>query len=114
MKLSMPEVRARVKEKVSELLTSVSDANGMLLVGGDVADSVELEAMFYEELSSYVHGWRGRIFAVLGNHELWDGDPRGLQTPRSIDETIADYRQAMPSSVVMLAFELKYSMSRRS
>lgn len=106
MKLSMPEVRARVKEKVSELLTSVSDANGMLLVGGDVADSVELEAMFYEELSSYVHGWRGRIFAVLGNHELWDGDPRGLQTPRSIDETIADYRQAMPSSVVMLENEL--------
>lgn len=35
------------------------------------------------------------FFTVLGNHELWDGDPMGLKPTRSIDEIIADYHQTM-------------------
>lgn len=75
--MSIYEIKRRTAEKISELMASVSDsdARGLLLIGGDVADSIALEKLFYEQLSSW-DGWRGRIISVLGNHELWDGDPR--------------------------------------
>ena len=85
------------------------DTRSTLLIGGDVADSVELEALFYERLTSFSSRhdwWQGDIFAVLGNHELWDGDPTGLEPARPIDEIITDYRQAMPRGVTLLENEL--------
>ena len=109
MKLSLPEIQERIDNKIAELLASVSDARGTLLIGGDVADSIELEALFYERLTSFTERherWWGRIFAVLGNHELWDGDPMGFKPARPIDEIIADYRQTMPRGVKLLENEL--------
>lgn len=105
-KLSLPEMRCRINDKISELLASVPDTHDTLLIGGDVADSIELEALFYKQLSSILDGWQGRIIAVLGNHELWDGDPMGLKPARPIDEIVADYRQEMPSKVTLLENEL--------
>ena len=105
LKLSLPEVRRCIKEKIAELLTSVPNTYETLLIGGDVADSVELVTLFYEQLASF-DGWRGRIIAVLGNHELWDGNPTGLKPTRPIDEIIDNYRQAMPNKVILLENEL--------
>lgn len=109
VKLSLPEIQERIDNKIAELLASVPDAHGTLLIGGDVADSIELEALFYERLTSFTERherWWGDIFAVLGNHELWDGDPMGVKPARPIDEIVADYRQAMPCGVKLLENEL--------
>ena len=108
VKLSLSEIRERIDNKIAELLASVPDTGCTLLIGGDVADSVELETLFYERLASFTGNerWTGDIFAVLGNHELWDGDPMGLKPARSVDEIIADYRQAVPNGVTLLENEL--------
>ena len=104
VKLSLPEIQRRINGKIAELLASVPSTHSTLLIGGDVADSVELEALFYEQLDSF-DGWQGKIISVLGNHELWDGDPTGLKPARPIDEIVTDYRQAMPQ-VTLLENEL--------
>lgn len=104
-KLSIPKVRHRIHEKVSELVSSVPDTKGVLLVGGDIADSIELESLFYEQLTAF-DGWTGRIISVLGNHELWDGDPLGIRPARPIDEIITSYRQALPYGITLLENEL--------
>lgn len=104
-KLSLPEIQRRINRKIAELLASVPSTHSTLLIGGDVADSVELEALFYEQLDSF-DGWRGKIISVLGNHELWDGDSIGLKPARPIDEIVTDYRQAMPRRVTLLENEL--------
>lgn len=109
VKLSLPEIRDCIDEKISELLASVPDSNGLLLIGGDVADSVELEELFYKRLTSFSLDhprWNGKIVAVLGNHELWDGDPAGLKHARSVDEIVSSYRQVMPYRVTLLENEL--------
>lgn len=100
LKLSLPEIQRRINEKIAELLASVPSTHGILLIGGDVADSVELEALFYKQLGSF-DGWQGKIISVLGNHELWDGDPIGLKPARPIDEIVANYRQAMPQTTLL-------------
>lgn len=105
VKLSLPEIQRRINGKIAELLASVPSTHSTLLIGGDVADSVELEALFYEQLDSF-DGWRGKIISVLGNHELWDGDPTGLKPARPIDEIVTNYRQAMPRRVTLLENEL--------
>lgn len=84
---------------------SDSDARGLLLIGGDVADSIALEKLFYEQLSS-LNGWRGRIISVLGNHELWDGDPTGCKPARPLDDIVDDYRQAVSKYATVLENEL--------
>ncbi len=105
VKLSLPEIQRRINGKIAELLASVPSTYNTLLIGGDVADSVELESLFYKQLDSF-DGWQGKIISVLGNHELWDGDPTGLKPARPIDEIVTDYRQAMPRRVTLLENEL--------
>lgn len=111
MKLSLSEVRCHIDGKIAELLSSAPEnAQGILLIGGDIADSVELEKIFYEQLTSFsMHHsrWKGDIIAVLGNHELWDKDPMGLRPVRTIDEIVLDYRRrAIPHAVTLLENEL--------
>lgn len=103
-KLSVAEIKRRIQSKISKLLASVPDTNGILLIGGDVADSIEVEALFYEQLS--FGGWRGKIIAILGNHELWDGNPSGLSPTRPIDAIIANYRETLSRSVTLLENQL--------
>ena len=45
-------------------------ADGVLLVGGDVADSEEVAKIFFD---ADFFRFRGPIIFVRGNHELWDG-----------------------------------------
>ena len=104
-KMSAYEIKHRIEEKIAELVASTSDMSGLLLIGGDVADSIELEKLFYERLSS-LYGWQGKIIAILGNHELWDGDPIGCMPERPVDAIIDDYRQAMTGRVTLLENEL--------
>ena len=103
--MSVYEITSLIKTKVAELVASVLDTGDILLIGGDVADSVELERGFYKELTSY-EGWQGEIITILGNHELWDGDPLGVRPPRKVDEIIDDYRAIIPRKVTLLENEL--------
>lgn len=107
--MSVYEIKRRIKKKIIELLNSIPDPDidsyDMLLIGGDVADSVELEKMFYEQLVSD-YGWQGEIISVLGNHELWDGDPTGSKPVHPLDEIIDDYRRATKGKARILENEL--------
>ena len=84
-----------VKEKISEMIPSENYADDILLIGGDVADSVHFSNLFYQELYSQ---WRGGpIISILGNHELWDGtnqkqwnDPSFKSRP--IEEIVQTYK----------------------
>lgn len=83
-----------IEHKVSELIANV-DIGNMLLIGGDVADSIDLSDMFYECLDDH---WSGKIISVLGNHELWDGTkPENWNDPsyksRSVEEIVDDYKK---------------------
>lgn len=79
--------------KLSELVQN-SNINATLLVGGDVAYSIELTKLFYSKLSRM---WHGSIIFILGNHELWDGHPEGKQNyvSRPIDDIVNDYREQL-------------------
>lgn len=48
LKLSLPEIQRRINGKIAELLASVPSTHSTLLIGGDVADSVALEALFLQ------------------------------------------------------------------
>ena len=76
-------------------LVSGTDNRNMLLIGGDVADSIELSGLFYDCLNA---NWQGKIISVLGNHELWDGTtPEEWNNPdfksRSIKDIVDDYKK---------------------
>jgi hypothetical protein len=70
--------------------------NNLLLIAGDVSNSLSLTSLFYKLLSER---WHGTIVSVLGNHELWEGtDLREyLTNPQykgaSVESMVADYRQ---------------------
>ena len=100
-------------DKIKELLEPVKNVSDILLIGGDVAHSIDLTSLFYKGLSLLAPGLQ--IFAVLGNHELWDDDPFGMKPARPVDEIIADYRKNIPSEVTLLENQLFliYKGSRR-
>lgn len=126
---SRAEAREMISKKIRELLSptpngkanlKLGDNIDYLLIGGDVADSIELETLFYEELQRQLRQYmlsetfseeeksrlernrRRNVIAVLGNHELWDGDPEGIRPSRPVDEIIRDYRSALQGLGVML------------
>lgn len=69
----------------------IEGKEGILLIGGDVANGVGLSRLFYKILSQK---WSGRIFCVLGNHELWDFYTTNLYDyPRNVEEIVDDYRE---------------------
>ena len=64
------EVEKIIDKKVKELVsTTNNDFSDILLVAGDVADSIALTTLFYKSLNMH---FCGQIVSVLGNHELWD------------------------------------------
>jgi len=87
-----------VREKISEMVSGINCLDDVLLIGGDVADSVQLSKLFYRELYSQWEG--GPIISVLGNHELWDGtSPKEWNNPifqsRPIEEIVDDYKRTI-------------------
>ena len=87
-------IEAWIECKALELISD-AEKGTILLIGGDVADSVALSKTFYRYL--YRH-WMGPIISVLGNHELWDDttqeDWSNLNfKSRSVDEIVSDYKK---------------------
>lgn len=112
---TIPEIEEMVADKVSELVNSVQD-QGTVLIAGDVANSIELEKIFYKALNVAlfrIWGLRVNIISVLGNHELWDGDPTGVFKSRPIDEIIQDYRQAIGDSLLENELFIEYKRQRK-
>lgn len=94
--MTVDEIKGNVAQKVDEMLGGLSKedmADGVLLVGGDVADSEEVAKIFFDAVFFHFHG---PIIFVLGNHELWDGctyaNGESCQK-RSIDEVVTAYKQ---------------------
>lgn len=94
--MTVDEIKGNVAQKVDEMLGGLSKedmADGVLLVGGDVADSEEVAKIFFDAVFFHFHG---PIIFVLGNHELWDGctyaNGKSCQK-RSIDEVVAAYKR---------------------
>ncbi len=86
-----------IKNKVKEMCNVIGDKDAILLVGGDVSDSIPLTKIFYMYLAKYWEGKGNLVVSVLGNHELWDGtDMRDWMNPnfssRPIDEIVNDYK----------------------
>lgn len=86
-----------IRKRVKEMVADVNESD-MLLIGGDVAHSVELSSIFYHELYCQWHG--GLIVSILGNHELWDGTgPKEWMNPdfksRAVEDIVADYRTVL-------------------
>lgn len=94
-----------LNNKIQEMLSTVTDRSGILLIGGDVADSVDLSALFYRQL---VMHWNGRVISVLGNHELWDASlfsmPNEESPHRSIESIVEDYRKGIEQVYWNLSF----------
>ena len=94
--MTTDEIKGKVAQKVDEMLggLSIEDmADGVLLVGGDVADSEEVAKIFYDAVLFRFHG---PIIFVLGNHELWDSCTYAngkSRQKRSIDEVVTAYKQ---------------------
>lgn len=96
---SLYETIQLIDGKVAELTNSVQDTSGILLVGGDIADSYELVALFYKELEKR---WKGEIIAVLGNHELWEAEHKGVP----VDKVIREYQKKLGCRTHVLENEL--------
>lgn len=94
--MTTDEIKGKVAQKVDEMLGGLSKedmADGVLLVGGDVADSEEVAKIFYDAV---FFRFRGPIIFVLGNHELWDGCTYAngeSRQKRSIDEVVGAYKE---------------------
>lgn len=84
-----------IDKQIEHMLADIHHKDDIILVGGDIANSIGLTEEFYKLLAER---WDGTIIAVLGNHELWDGtgpnewdDPTYI--PRSVENIINDYKQ---------------------
>ena len=94
--MTVDEIKGKVAQKVDEMLSGISKedmSDGVLLVGGDVADSEEVAKIFFDAV---FFRFRGPIVFVLGNHELWDGCTYANGEScrkRSIDEVVAAYKR---------------------
>ena len=117
--MTLSQARPVVEGKVAELINSldgtydsvgsergigpmhvVNNGQGVVLVGGDVADGLELTALFYDALC---RGLPNMIrIGVLGNHELWDLGVDGKTMNRPIDDVIASYRDRLKELGVYL------------
>lgn len=92
-------VKQKIDDKIDELHSSINSFNGVILVGGDVADSIELVKIFYTELRKSFPEMS--IFSVLGNHELWNGNSRE-GTDENIDDLINLYRTELKKEKITL------------
>ena len=84
-----------IDKKISAMINDKENIKGTLLIGGDVANNIQLAELFYQRLCMQ---WHGKIIVILGNHELWDGiDDDKFNDPyfhqRSVEDIVNDYRE---------------------
>lgn len=113
------ECQALVDKKVKHLIDSLKGDSGTIIVAGDVADSIEVARLFYRSLINQMeskgcvlgNGWR--IFAILGNHELWNGDPLGAKPAEPLDDIVEAYREmCLREGVTLLQNDLVIDYKR--
>lgn len=98
----LTEVSCLIREKVLELVMSMQEKNGTILIAGDVADSYTVFEIFYRELVGVLSeaALRNvRVISVLGNHELWNSD--GPEIKVDVDNIIQKF-QAGSNSIFLL------------
>lgn len=97
------EIRRRVRTKVLELTEDLPE-EAVILFAGDICHSPWLHRMFQEEMSNAMNSIsaRWRMVYVLGNHELWDGDPVGKDKERELFEVARDYRAECATTTTIL------------
>ncbi|OUA84528.1 hypothetical protein BK706_25705 [Bacillus thuringiensis serovar leesis] len=98
------EVKMYIKQLVKKMIDTATDiSNGdYLLIAGDISFNFEISTLFYTELAEYMKstfGSRCQIVVVLGNHELWDFNRRGVAHSNllTLDEIIQQYRDLFSS-----------------
>ena len=96
--VSYRELSEAIDKKISEMMMSVNNHHGYLLVGGDVGHHKGLVTLFYRKLTAV---WNGTVVSVLGNHELWDDNTDFLKegyVSRSVTDIVNDYRERIQVS----------------
>lgn len=88
---TVAEVEELVQGKIDELMASIPEKRGLILIGGDTTYSAELSRTFFKKLKSALSTTRMNLIAILGNHELWDGDPEN-GSQKTVEEIIEKYR----------------------
>lgn len=99
-----------LRRRLCVMLEPVMQYPGMCLFGGDIADSAELESVFFYEAMKIANNSKCELIVVLGNHELWNGNPFLNVRFENIDAVIDTYRETIPRQVVLLqnAMYIKY------
>lgn len=95
---SFSEIQQAVRDKANELAASVTTDRGVIVIAGDIADSVYLNQLFISSFcASLPRGGRSSlpIVAALGNHEFWNV---GSDGPLSVDELVGLYKNAYRST----------------
>ena len=81
------DVAKFIEEYVEMLINSVKiNEEDFLIIAGDISSTFQVSKIFYTTLAKKWNG--GKIFAVLGNHELWN-----LDNKLSYEEIIAQYKE---------------------
>lgn len=93
------EVKMYIRQLVKEMIDTASDKSydDYLLIAGDISFNFEISTLFYTELVKF---WSpGQIVVVLGNHELWDFNRRGVAHSNllTLDEIILQFRDLFSS-----------------
>lgn len=89
------EVSTALDQKIAEMISSVNNTSGYLLIAGDVGYYKRVVSLFFHRLRRY---WNGSIISVLGNHELWDDHPKDMlfgHVSRPISLIVSDYRNTI-------------------
>lgn len=98
------EVKMYIRQLIKKMIDSAADKSydDYLLIAGDISFNLEISTLFYTELVEYMKSkFRSprQIVVVLGNHELWDFNRRGVAHSNllTLDEIIQQYQDLFSS-----------------
>lgn len=101
------EAQGMVSKYAKKLVHSAEsyEREGLLLIAGDTADSPTCAGWFFSALKSRKDdsiltgtgngNWQGKVVTVMGNHEIWNGDPRGKIPPQPLETILDSYRESI-------------------